>query len=418
MIATSRDDMARPHTGFDAGQTGVQMGPSGTDAVGMLRWGLRRHRWLFLVCVLVGAVLAPVLTLLTPAPSQSEALVVAQRLEMDLVALPRYGEAVFGNGEVARSVAARFGALGDVEDVIPNRVSLITEQDSIVLRVVGHDVDPRAAADIANVAAVAFVRALNAPGVGVGAFEVQSSAQPASEPANSLRTVFAIPVGFAAGLILGVAVVSGLLVARRPVIDPADVEATSGVPSLGMITVPRSGRGTFPPADAFAGVVPACRRLLAIDMPAVVLVSPRAGDRHRPQVAVALATVLGRVRSVSFDGPADSRAVVSSRLEGLLGDGPAERNGQRQPGLTVIDSVDSSTITHPPQVTTTVLVVPVGIAAAALRAAAVENLGGTAQARVLLVMPGRQYRPAAASEGEHVGVGRTVEHDAALAGES
>ena len=118
------------------------------------------------LCLLLGAVLA------TRAATErtSDAL--------DLRALSDYAEAVFHNGDVAPAVTEHVQNLGDYEDVIPDRVSLVTKEHSIVFRVVGHHPDPEIAAEIANVAAIAFVEDLNAAGAGVGTFTLHSEAVP------------------------------------------------------------------------------------------------------------------------------------------------------------------------------------------------------------------------------------------------
>ena len=62
-------------------------------------------------------------------------------------------------------MSQKFGAGVAYTDIVPNHVSLAVDPDSIVLRVVGHDPDPKTAADIANTAAATFLTELNAPGV-------------------------------------------------------------------------------------------------------------------------------------------------------------------------------------------------------------------------------------------------------------
>jgi hypothetical protein len=85
------------------------------------------------------------------------------------------------------------------------------------------------------------------------------------------------------------------------------------------------------------------------------------------------------------------------------GNGTGHGNGRKRPRtartrLTVIDSSEPMDLVQPPHLTATVLVVKLGISGAALRAAVVEHLGGSAEARVLLVRRGRPalpvYRPA------------------------
>lgn len=161
-----------------------------------------RHR--LAVLLLAAAVLQPLaLLVLRDAPhAEAEAVIITQRLDMSLTALPKYGQAVFGNGRVAEAVAAQVGDAGP-EDVVPDRVTLKAEPDSIVMRVVGRAEDPQQAADIANTAAAVFVEDLNRSGVGVGVFAVQSSATPSATPDDSGLGALAVVVAVtyaAAGL--------------------------------------------------------------------------------------------------------------------------------------------------------------------------------------------------------------------------
>src|SRR4051794_13404815 len=94
------------------------MRPAGTDAIGAFRWGLRHYAVIFVLCLAAGAVFAPYWALHRKPPLDATAFVIAQRLDMNLSALPRYGEAVFGNGSVASAVAAKFGDLGADKKVI------------------------------------------------------------------------------------------------------------------------------------------------------------------------------------------------------------------------------------------------------------------------------------------------------------
>jgi|tagenome__1003787_1003787.scaffolds.fasta_scaffold20932214_1 capsular polysaccharide biosynthesis protein len=397
------------------------MRPAGTDAIGAFRWGLRHYAVIFVLCLAAGAVFAPYWALHRKPPLDATAFVIAQRLDMNLSALPRYGEAVFGNGSVASAVAAKFGDLGADKNVINDRVSLVAEQDSIVFEVVGHDADPKKAADIANTAATAFVTALNVPGVGVGAFEIQHPADPPAGRGGVLGTVVATAIGTAAGIVLGLAAVSFLLVIRRPVIADADVVEATGVQSLGTVTVPRTWRGRVARPAEFAGLVPVCRRLLALPTPTVVLVSRPRQERLRRKVSAALATVLGRVRDVRYVGSEDARRAIETvtAAEAPVGTGDGNGNGtgtgasagrqRRRPSgrqrLTVIDSSEPMDLVQPPHLTATVLVVKRGISGAALRAAVVEHLGGSAESRVLLVRRGRParsvYRPERVAAEDH-----------------
>jgi capsular polysaccharide biosynthesis protein len=381
------------------------MRASSNDAVGVLAWGLRRYSGLFIACLLLGAVLAPLVILQRNTPAEAEALVIAQRLDMDLNALPRYGVAVFNNGQVAQAVATHLGDLGAVDEVIPERVSLVAEQDSIVFRVVGHDLDPATAATLANVGAEAFVQALNAVGAGAGVFGLQSPAEPAGEGTSRFGVLLAVPIGLVAGVVLGLAAVSVLLVTRRPVLDAVDAEDVTGVPVLGTVTVPRTRRGVFAPTDEFTGLVPMCRLVLKMPTPTVVLVSQPQDAPLREQVSAAMASVLMRIREVRFIGPSEVQALLAER-RAAVGHG---FDGAASGRLTLVDSREPLDLVLPPEGTATVLVVPVGIRSAALRAALVEHLGGSAEARILLVKRGRRSRAGSTSRPDHTDETRQLE---------
>jgi capsular polysaccharide biosynthesis protein len=363
----------------------------GTDAVGMLRWGLRRYRLVFLVCLLLGGALGPLAALQRNVPVEAEALVVAQRLDMDLTALPRYGQAVFNNGDVTRAILARLGSDGSYDDVIPDRVQLVAEQDSIIFRVLGRDTDPKTAADIANTAAETFVDTLNGPGAGVGTFALQSAAMAPAARADTPDALLAIPVGIGAGVLLGLAVVCVLLVARRPVVDPVDAEEATGVSALGSVIVPRTPKGRIARPEDLAGLAPVCRRLLALPTPIVVLVSRPRDERVRQQLSVALANVLQRVRRVRFVGPPNLRELVGEAEAPVRPQGARPASEADTPSsVTLVDSNEPLDLVQPPESTATVLVVWEGIGGAALRAAVTEHLGGSAEARLLMVKRGRK----------------------------
>jgi capsular polysaccharide biosynthesis protein len=364
------------------------MKASGTDALGVLRWGLIRYSWILAACLLVGAALAPLVALNSGGVAEARALVVAGRIEVDLSAIPRYGEAVFNNGAVEEAVATEFGA-GEVGEIIPDRVSLVAEQDSIVFGVLGRDPDPQTAADIANAAAATFTDALNSAGAGVGTFEVQTEAQVPPEPQPSLGTVYAIPVGIVAGLVLGLAVICVLLVLRRPVIEAQDAEDLTGIPALGTVAVPRTARGRFARPEEFDGLVPVCRRLLTLPTPTVVLVSRRRDEEMRMHLAVGLVGILRLAGRIQFVGPRR----LGGDDEGGTGQAAAGRTAESgAPRLTVVDGGDLISLVQPPESTATVLVVREGISSSALRSAVVEHLGGSAEARLLLVRRGQRTR--------------------------
>jgi hypothetical protein len=345
-----------------------------------------------LACLLAGAVVAPWAAQRGSTGVEAESLVIAQRLDMDLEALPRYAEAIFGNGEVELAVATSIGGVGD--DIVPERVALIAEQDSLILRVVGRDPDPQTAAELANVAAEAFIQALNSTGAGIGLFGLQSPAEPPSPGQDDgLGTTLSVALGVATGLVLGIAVICLLLVLRRPVIESADAEEMTGVPALGTVTVPRTRRGVFPSPEAFTGLMPVCRRLLAMPTPTVLVVGMPRSQPVREQLSVAMASVMMRVRHVTFIGPADAKTVISRRqASDDIPEDPVDPGSDAAPPVTVVDSRDTLDLVHPAQVAATVLVAPVGIRSASLREAVVEHLGGSSESRIVLVKRGRRTR--------------------------
>ena len=72
----------------------------------MAHWA-RRNRLLLVAWAVIVAVAVPIALLSRDKPvADREALVIAQRLDMSPDALPRYGETLFDNGQVAEAVAA------------------------------------------------------------------------------------------------------------------------------------------------------------------------------------------------------------------------------------------------------------------------------------------------------------------------
>jgi hypothetical protein len=58
----------------------------------------------------------------------------------------------------------------------------------------------------------------------------------------------------------------------------------------------------------------------------------------------------------------------------------------------VVDGSEPMALLQPQETTVSVLIVPQGIGSAALRAAVVEHLGGSAEPRILLAKPGPWWR--------------------------
>lgn len=368
-----------------------------SDAISVLRWGLRHYAALFIASVIGVAVVVPLLISQGGARYEASALVVAQRLDMDLTALPRYAEATFGNGEVARAVAARFGNVGTAGAIIPDRVSLRADQDSIVLQVVGHDGSAEGAADLANTAAVAFVAQLNLPGEGVGIFSVQSPAAPSAQPVPRLAGApVALIVGLGAGVFLGLALVSLLLVLRRPVLDAGDATEITGVPVMGTVTLPRLRPGQPPRPTDVAGLIPVCRRLLVMHPTVVLLMGAGGSQTSRRQLCVAMARVLGRVRPIRLLASPE----ICALAQGFPGEDvtaataadlsqPADSGAE----ITLVDGPRPLDVVSPGPSSAAILVIPRGIPERVLRAAVTEQLGGLASDRLLIVRREGQARP-------------------------
>ena len=390
-----------------------------SDAVSALRWGLRHYALLFVVCVLAIGAGIPVLIAQTPKTYQAPALVVAQALLMDLAALPRYAEETFDGGQVARAVADRFGDNGDFDNIVPDRVSLVAEQDNIVLQVIGHGDTAQAAADIANVAVGAFIEQLNLAGEGVGRFVVQSLAEPPMGPEDQLAsTPVALAVGIAAGLLTGLAAISLMLMARRPVLDAADAEKVTGVTVLGTVTMPRL-RAQHVVADSdVAGLVPVCRRLLAMHPRVILLMAVPGSEAVRGQLTSTLADVLGRVRVVRVVTPPEEREVAGA----YFGDEapPASRLAVPDPGdhsseITLVDGPHPVDVMASAESSMVILLAEQGVAERRLRSAVDEHLSGDSSDRLLIV--NRRGRADGVGGKRPSTVGRNTERHVALVDE-
>lgn len=357
------------------------------DAVSTLWWGVRHFALVAVGCVLAVAVALPLLLTRGGPAYHASALVVAQRLGTDLAALQGYAQATFEEGAVARSIAAGFGNVGPVDSIVPDRVSLDTEQDSIVLRVNGYDDSAQGAADLANAAAAAFVAELNGAGEGVGHFGAQSLASPPAEPVPGLgSTPIALVLGLAAGVVLGLAVVSLLLISRRPVMDAADATEISGVPVMGSITLPRQGRGRdLAPTDV-GGLIPVCRRLLAMRPQVIVLTNAGGFEVQRRQVCLAIAATLGRVRAIRLltEPPLAAAGPATVTVDSLQAGRGAE--------ITLVDGPRPGGVVRPGVSSATVLLVRQGLPERALRLAVAEHLSGLASDRLLMLRKSRVVR--------------------------
>lgn len=290
----------------------------GSDAFGVLGWGLRRYWWLVLLSVVVFGVVAPALLIGDREQYDAQAQVgPTDRLTVpntDL--LPRIGVSVFENGAVAQAVRRSFvPPLSRSTSVIPERVELLEAQDNVILTVVGHGTTPESAQATANVAASTLAQELNKYTRSVGSFAVQKLADEPANPVPTMGRPTAIAFGMLAGLLAGLAGVVALLAWRRPVIDSDTAARVTGTPVLARLKLEG-------PRQEIVGLPVLARRLLSADVDLVFVDGPANTARMRSRLVDELAALMGRVRparvvhggDLDFPSPATER--VSERSSG------------------------------------------------------------------------------------------------------
>ncbi|MBA2695804.1 MAG: hypothetical protein H0U62_08190, partial [Actinobacteria bacterium] len=292
------------------------------DVFGALAWGLRRYAWLVVLSIVVIGVLVP-FGLSRSAPVYEAQAVLAPNQQVvipSLDALPRYGEVVFFSGAVAQAVRDAYG-LAATTPIIPDRVELVTEQDNVAFTVIGRADNPSEAADLANIAAVAFSRKLNQTSEAVGTFIVLSGAErPVAAEPTLAGGALALAIGVLGGLIIGLALVVLLVVLRRPVLDAEAAQEVTGAPVLGRVTMP-GGPGGVTAGDV-RGVAGLCRRLLADASSVVLFVGPKKSAALRHRLTPVLTSLLSRSRSVVASRGGEQDLTTQWGLE-------ARRNGRK-----------------------------------------------------------------------------------------
>jgi hypothetical protein len=253
-----------------------------------LSWGLRRYLWFVALAVVALAIAVPAAVDRKPERYDAAAQVgPSEALKLtSLNALPQLGETVFGNGAVAQAVRAA----GDVpanDAIVPGYVELGVAQDNIIFTVIGHGDTAQTAADLANIAAVAFTRELNTYAASVGTFALQRPATPPTSPLPKLGKPPAVMAGAGLGLALGVAGIVLWLAWRRPVIDVTTAELTTGSPVL--------GRPTFCRGRITTGLPQLCRRLLVANVETLLLVGSRSTRHDRSVLARELTRMAANV---------------------------------------------------------------------------------------------------------------------------
>ncbi len=255
-------------------------------------------------CVL-GFAAAPLVTA-PPVPTfQADALVVARVLVEDTAILPRLAGAVFTGGELEARVAADPAVGGTDGGLIPDRLSLVAAEDSVVLVVEGRDPDPATAARLANLGAAALVDELNRGGAGVGEFALQTPAAVPTSPLTTTDPPVRAVLGGLAGLVLGLALVALIAAVRRPVVTAQDVRDALGVPLLGRLHLTRMASGPYPERLGARGIVTVARWLARAPAGRLLLISPASAVVLRQRVYVMVAMALQRIRPVQLEAPVE-----------------------------------------------------------------------------------------------------------------
>lgn len=357
-----------------------------------------------IACGLIGAAVA---LLVAPSSStyQADALVVARQLVANQKVLPNLAATVFSDGAVAGKLASDPAVRGDTAGLIPDRVSVVAGQDSIVIDVQGRDADPATAARLANSAAVAFVAELNRPGAGVGQFAVQAQAVVPTTPLQEFSQQMRVALGALAGLILGFGLIALISVVRGPVVTAEDVEAAIGVPLLGTVELRRASRGAYLGPRGVRGIAAVTRSLAGVPDGRLALISPRsaAGIRRRMYVMVAIG--LSHLRPVSFEAPDELVDAIRQNSPPHL-EGSAQRTGRHGSGeLVLADAGSAMDIIDPSMTSASIaLVAPRGLPRRRLRALATDYVDGGLLGVILVRgRPGfsravRPARPAAPPE--------------------
>ena len=345
--------------------------PTGTR----LLWSLRSFGWMVVACALAGAAV-PYFTTPSAPLYESDSLVIARDIPVDKTVLPRLGQAVFSSGPVAAAVAAEPQVTVAAEDLIPERLSLVAAEDSIVYVVQARATEPMIAAGMADQAAVAFVEELNKSGAGVGEFAVQTQAIVPTQPLETVDRTLLVVGGALGGAVLGLALVALIAAVRRPIISPSDVEASLGAPVLGTLELHGPGLGALDRPSLTRGIAAVARRLATVPHGRLLLIAPRSAAALRRSVYVLVAVALGLLRPLHLETDPEVADVVRTRRAEHRRALPAAPGASAQPDLTLVDSGSTVEIVDPARTTLSVVaVIPRGIPSRRLRQVVEDYLG-------------------------------------------
>lgn len=373
--------------------------PQGTR----LLWCLRTYAWVVAVCVLV---LAATPLIVTPAAPtyQADALVFVRQLKVDSGVLPRLAEAVFANGAVAKRVAAD-PAVGDTTDLIPDQLSVVAAEDSIVFVVQARHPDPATAARLADLGAAAFVEELNRPGAGLGEFALKDQAAVPTETLSELSSPTRSAIGALAGVILGCGLIALITAVRRPVVTAQDVQGVAGVPLLGTIQLPTPPDGSYPGPLGIRGIANVTRWLATVPPGRLLLFSPSSAVEIRHRVFVMVAAALWTLRTVRFEAPAELVEAIRQHCHDHRDAGrTVHLRPQATDELVLVDSGSALEIVDPDVTNVSaVAVAPLGIPRRRLRALTSDYADGGLVGVILVdVRPGKRagVRPVQKSPGD------------------
>lgn len=273
------------------------------DIGGRIWWVLSRYRWLSVV-VIAAFIGAGYLKGYVGSLHQYEAatLVVATDLAIRADQLPRFAEAVFRGGSVARATAD--AVRGDVaaEDLIPEHIRLEPLEDNILLRVVGTDGDPDEAARYSHAAAVSLATELNRSGPGVGSFTIQERAKVPTRPVPTIAPAVPLVVSGVAGSMFVAAAAGLLLILRRPVTSAQQAATLTNLPLYG---TPVVRRHRDPLRVAGLGVL--LHQLFPSGEGRTMFIGVRGSQRSRLRLVELVVRALSRSRQVGYVSAEEGR---------------------------------------------------------------------------------------------------------------
>jgi capsular polysaccharide biosynthesis protein len=359
-----------------------------------LLWCLRKFWWVVAACIVVGASVPLVLAPSAPV-YQADALVFARQLNMNPRILPRLAEAVFASGAVEARVVADPDVASGTGKLIPDRLSVVAAEDSIVLVVQARHSDPATAARMANTGAIAFVEELGRTGAGVGEFALQSEAIVPTEPLSAPSFPARAGLGALGGLGLGLGLVALIAAVRRPIVSAHDVRDAAGVPLVGKVRLQQAPPGSYQGPMGVRGIATVARWLATVPPGRLLLVSRPTAEGLRHRIFVMCGVALWTLRKVRFEAP---DALVQAIREHCVEHRDAGRvvhpRGESADALTVVDGGSTLEIIDPAATDVSVVAVaPLGVSRRQLRAVTADFTGSGLVGVVLVdVAPGLRPR--------------------------